>query len=568
MSGGIQMIKQLLLLVVVAFTSNTAFAQSWVKSLGSKQGNTEITGVVTDGENQAIIAGTFSSGKLDLDASNTLINNGITDVFLLKYDTAGNLVWKLSFGGEKEEYVDGICLDDEGNIYITGHFRSSLFNIGDKTISSAWRDNIYVAKFSPAGQLQWLRHSKGLTTYAWPSAVRFAGSRGILFSGSTSAAKITFGNISLSVNSGYYKGYYGVIDKDGNFLQADLVGEEGENGSQYRFNDITSDKEGNLYLAGSKAIHTEPDPVTWSEYRDMMYLVRIGPGGKTDWTIEDTALYRAERIIRNNDTLFVAGSREEYRTIFNGGTIDTTSAFYYGAYDLDGSNLWGHKHVGALAYDAYAQGGSIVLIGGLLLDHMDLGDYQLQRNADSSSNCPIYQDIFYMEIDKTGKLRNAESISGSLEDIPTAIWLAWNGDLYYSGIFESYSLTVEEKEIINNAELSVFQHVSGTYYDRSLFTFLARSPALGAPGGISDPLQLSFRLYPNPAQDKVRIDLGSDAAEVVIRLFDMHGRRIGSLQNFSNNPELDLSGLSPGIYMVSITSGSNAGIRRLIISGR
>ena len=560
--------KQVLLFFIVIIAPTSAILQDWVKSYGSKQGNTEITSVVTDGEHRAIIAGTFSSAELNLDASNTLINNGITDVFLLKYDTTGNLVWKLSFGGEKEEYVNGICLDDEGNIYITGHFRSSSFTIGDKTISSPWRDNIYVAKFSPGGQLSWLRHSTGLTTYAWPSAVRYAGSSGILFSGSTSAASVTFGDIALSVNSGYYKGYYGVLDKDGNFLHADLVGEEGENGSQFRFNDITSDTEGNLYLAGSKTIHTEPDPGTWSEYRDMMYLVRINPGGKTDWTIEDTALYRADRIIRNNDTLFVAGSREEYRTIFNGGTIDTTSAFYYGAYDPDGSNLWGHKHVGALAYDAYAQGGSMVLTGGLLLDHMDLGDYQLHRNADSSSNCPIYQDIFYLEIDKSGELRNAESISGSLEDIPTAVWLAENGDLYYSGIFESYSLSIEDKEIINNAKLSVFQHVSGIYYDRSIFTFLARSPAFGAPGGISDPLPLSFRLYPNPAQDQVSIDLDSIAAEVVIRLFDMHGRRVGLLQTFSKNPELDLSGLSPGIYMVSITSGSNTGNQRLIISGR
>ena len=93
MSGGTQMKKQLLILVMVTFASTAAFAQGWVKSYGSKQGNTEITGVVTDGENQAIIAGTFSSEELNLDASNTLINNGITDVFLLKYDTAGNLVW-------------------------------------------------------------------------------------------------------------------------------------------------------------------------------------------------------------------------------------------------------------------------------------------------------------------------------------------------------------------------------------------------------------------------------------------------------------------------------------------
>jgi hypothetical protein len=560
--------KSFYFIVLVAMASNSLYAQSWVKRFGSPQGNTEIAGVVTDAENHAIIAGSFSSGKLEIDASNTLNNNGITDVFLVKYDTAGNLVWKLSFGGEKEEYVSGICLDEEDNIYITGHFRSSSFKIGGKTISSGWPDNIYIARFGPDGELSWLSHSTGLTTYAWPSAVRYGGSRGILFSGSTSAANVSFGEIDLSVNSGYYKGYYGVIDMDGNFLEADLVGEEGENGSQYRFNDIASDGEGNLYLAGSKTIRTEPDPITWSDYRDVMYMARIGKDGKTGWVIEDTALHRGERIIRNNDSLVVVGSREEYRYIFNGGTIDTTSSFYYGVYDLEGTRLWGQKHVGALAYDAFARGNSIVVTGGLLLDQMDLGAFQLQRNADSSSICPIYQDIFCLEVDKTGELRRVKSISGSLEDIPTGVWLADNGDLYYSGIFESYRLGVEESEIFNNSKLSVFQHVSGTYYDRSIFTFLARSPAFGVPGGIPDPIPLSFRLYPNPAQDQVRIDLDSVAAETVIRLFDMHGRMAGTLQTFSNNPVLDLSGLSPGIYIVSVTSESNTGIQRLIISGQ
>lgn len=560
--------KRILLFAMTAIAFTALSAQSWVKSFGSPQGSTEIAGVVTDAENHAIITGTFSSETLQIDASNTLHNNGINDVFLIKYDTLGNLVWKVSFGGEKEEYVSGICLDDSNNIYITGHFRSSAFKIGNKTVSSAWPDNVYVAKFSPGGELYWLSHSTGLTNYAWPSAVRFGGSRGILFTGSTSAPNISFGAFDLSVNSGYYKGYYGVIDSDGNFLEANLVGEEGENGSQYRFNDIISDGDGNLYIAGSKTIRTEPDPLTWNEFRDVMYMARIGTGGTTDWVIEDTALHRAERILRNNDSLLVVGSREEYRYIFNGGTIDTTSAFYYGAYDLGGTRLWGKKHVGALAYDAYARGGTIVVMGGLLLDHMYLGAFQLHRNADSSSICPIYQDIFYLEVDKSGNVMQAQSISGSLEDIPTGIWLADNGDLYYSGIFESYRINVEEKEIINDSELSVFQHVSGIYYDRSIFTFLARSPAFTSPGGTPGPAPLDFRIYPNPAQEQVRIDLDSVPGEVEISLTDIHGRWVGAWKTHSGSAMIDLSALAPGMYIVSVTSGNTKGHQRLIVSGR
>ena len=49
-----------------------------------------------------------------------------------------------------------------------------------------------------------------------------------------------------------------------------------------------------------------------------------------------------------------------------------------------------------------------------------------------------------------------KSISGSLEDIATGVWLSDNGDLLYTGTFESYKLSVEEYDVINASELTIF----------------------------------------------------------------------------------------------------------------
>jgi hypothetical protein len=340
---------------------------------------------------------------------------------------------------------------------------------------------------------------------------------------------------------------------------AGLLGDTEDN--RYVVNDITADGQGNIYLAGKKTIHTEPDPVTWIEYRDVMFLSKTDPAGTLTWTVEDTAFHRAEKIGYNQGSLYVLGSREEWRYIFNGGTLDTTSRCYYGSFDLSGTLLWDRSITGALAYDLFVSDESILLTGGLLLDQLELGDYQITRNSDSSSICPIYQDIFYLESTRSGTLKNLESISGSLEDIPTGIWLADNGDLLYTGTFESASLPVVQSEVYNNSKLHVFQHVSGIYYDRRIYSFLARHVAYAGPSGTEDRAQDPILLYPNPSDGLFTINSPNTRDAVRIRVFDMSGRIVYMGDAFQTPYQVDLRDQPEGMYILSFT-GMKGSVRK------
>jgi hypothetical protein len=286
-----------------------------------------------------------------------------------------------------------------------------------------------------------------------------------------------------------------------------------------------------------------------------MYFCKTDPEGKILWEVEDTAFYWAERIIINHDSLIVLGNREEYRMIFNGGTIDTTSSFVYGIFDLYGTRIWDKKVTGALAYDAYAKDGRLLVIGGLLLDELELDEFKIQRNSDSSSICPIYQDIFYLESDKSGDIKKVESISGSLEDIPTGIWLSNQGDLIYSGKFESARLSVEETEVINYSELSVFQHVSGIYYDRRPFSFLARHAGPSVPVRIPDPGADNISVYPNPSGGMLSIELGRLSGTAHIRIHDLNGKEWHEVYSDDKITILNLSGCPGGFYVVTLVIG-------------
>ncbi|MEN8158061.1 MAG: T9SS type A sorting domain-containing protein, partial [Bacteroidota bacterium] len=523
------------------------------KSFGEMDGGVEVAGVVTDSKNCVIITGSFTSARLELSETVALKNNGIKDIFMVKYDTLGAISWALSFGGAEPDVASAIHVDGENNIYIAGDFQSNSFTVGSTQVSSGWPENVYAAKFDPDGNLRWLKHSTGLTqTYGTGSTGIFAGEdQKVYMAGFTNSKDISFGEIDLHLNTINSKGFFCRLDKDGNFEMAGLIGDEGD--TRYGLNDITVDPGGNIYMAGTKNIHTEPDPVTWQEYRDVMYLCKADPAGTITWEVEDTAFHRAERIICSRDTLFVAGSKEVYRMIFNGGTIDTTSRFCYGAYSLQGEKQWDRSFSGALAYDMYVDNRNIFVMGGLLSDELHLDDFHITRNSDSSSICPIYQDIFMVAADRSGSIDWVESISGSLEDIPTGVWLAGNGDLVYTGIYESARLQVLQHEITNYSELSVFQHVSGTYYDRRIFSFLARHEGFVGPQGIGDDTLEPVRIYPNPSPGWITVDPGPGTGPYHVAVYDLNGRVVDTDQMTEVPFRLDLSDRSPGIYFILVT---------------
>jgi len=540
-------------------------AQDWVKSFGHREGDAVVTGLVTDRENNVFVTGTFSSEELVLGEKQVLQSRGMEDVFIAKYTPMGGIAWALSFGGQKQDLVNDITLDGSGNSYITGNFASAAIHVGETVVTSSWPENVYVAKFDSSGVFQWLSKSQGLTGYGWTrgTAVFCQGVNKVYFSGFTSVQNLSFGDIHLSSESANTKGFYGKLDGNGSYLSASFL--EGAGEERYHLNDIVADTEGNIYLAGMHTIHTEPDPITYIEFRDIMYFSKIGMDGKIAWAMEDTALYEGTNLILHDDSLFVLGNREEYRMIFNGGTIDTTSSFFFGIIDTEGNRLLGRKVTGAMAYGMYADSDRLLITGGLYLDHLELDGTWIHRNSDSSFICPIYQDIFFFESDLSGNIGRVESIRGSLEDEPAGIWLSDHGDLFYAGKYESASLPVEGNEIFNLSELSTFIHVSGTYYDRRQYSFLARREGFVQVTGTNPPVKDHFGIYPNPSSGIFHINREDVTGQAIIQVYDMMGRLLTGQVMEGRQATMDLGGFEGGYVIVSLREGHRITNRPMLL---
>ena len=85
------------------------------------------------------------SGNISITGYTESYGAGESDVFLLKYDSSGNLLWNTTWGDFASDLGIGIALDDSGNAFITGYTES---------YGTAYND-VILLKYDPSGNLLW-----------------------------------------------------------------------------------------------------------------------------------------------------------------------------------------------------------------------------------------------------------------------------------------------------------------------------------------------------------------------------------------------------------------------------
>ncbi len=146
--------------IYVTKFSNNGEVQ-WAKSAGSR-GNETTLDIAVDGSGNAYITG-YTTGLATTFGSITLNPIGDYDTFIAKYSTNGEVQWAKIAGGTGADQGQGIAVDESGNLYVTGNF-SGTFTFGTTTLTSNGDLDIYVAKYNNAGDVQWVKSAGGSGT--------------------------------------------------------------------------------------------------------------------------------------------------------------------------------------------------------------------------------------------------------------------------------------------------------------------------------------------------------------------------------------------------------------------
>src|SRR5690606_14711029 len=116
------------------------FNLGWHVFDSDNSGNTYTTGR---------FSGTVSFGDI------TLSSVGSSDIFVVKTNSSGLVLWAERFGGGGEDFGVAITTDNLGNIYTTGSFNGTA-SFGSYTFTSNTNErSIYVVKQNTSGQVLW-----------------------------------------------------------------------------------------------------------------------------------------------------------------------------------------------------------------------------------------------------------------------------------------------------------------------------------------------------------------------------------------------------------------------------
>ncbi|MBL7809467.1 MAG: T9SS type A sorting domain-containing protein, partial [Saprospiraceae bacterium] len=125
---------------------------------------------------------------------------GEDDLFLVKYNAQGNVLWAKSAGSNLDEFASSLSLDPSGNIVIAGYYKSPSLSIGSSSLINAGAEDAFLAKYDPSGNVLWAKNLSG-TKRDQANDIHVDKTGSIYMAGCFASPQLIFGATTLS-NSG------------------------------------------------------------------------------------------------------------------------------------------------------------------------------------------------------------------------------------------------------------------------------------------------------------------------------------------------------------------------------
>jgi hypothetical protein len=242
-------------------------------------------GIAVDATGNVYVTG-FITGTSTFGPNISVPSAGGRDVFVTKLDSSGNFLWAKTFGGPGTDLADSIAVGASGNVFVTGSFQQTA-NFGGVSLTSAGGDDVFVMKLDTNGNVIWAKRQGGAGVDS-AFSVSLDGTGNVFTTGIFSGTA-TFGPTMLTSagdtdifvqkmdnngNTLYAKRFGGTDHDDGVSLVADAAGNVAVTGDfvgTVTFGATTLTQSGTIpgsALAANAAFVTKLDPagnVLWAK---------------------------------------------------------------------------------------------------------------------------------------------------------------------------------------------------------------------------------------------------------------------------------------------------------------
>jgi len=510
----------------------------------------------SDNGNNVFIGGTYCSSVLTFDSQELESSNNVpsafyqSDIFVAKYSANGSVQWVISGGGNYADKLTSIVSDAEGNTYFTGYFGSEVFEMDTFSLSKKSLSGVdmFIGKLDPDGIPLWVRNF-GSKYDTWPRDLCLGAGDEIYVIG-----EFNGDSMDLDTSRIFLSGSFGFADV--------FVARMDASGNVLNVKTIEGDGED---LASAIAFRNGKIVIGVNHYSS---TITFGSSQLNNRGMYDGFIGIMDRYLVPEAAREFTGNRQDF----------------------------------VYAVDINEQG-NIVVAGSFKSDTLHVGDEQF-INPTSTDDIKQY-DIFLAVYDDELNLARAYSFGDLPNDDATAVKFDTQGNIILGGTMVGPSLQVGTHEIghssgtagytdlfivkigpdgngvwssvihsgLDDENLSFnllsdnFFVITGNYRgsvldggDLSIENYGAEGVyepflAIGRVGEATSVKQggeSSMEIYPNPAKSFLYFrNLAPVPTEISI--LDLSGRLIRKTQLRDN--VLDIENLEPGIYMLKAMNG-------------
>ncbi len=369
---------------------------------------------------------------------------GTSDVFITKHSPTGTALWAKTFGGTDGEIASSVSVDSNGDVYITGWYSSSSLAFGSQTLtnSSAGNSDVFVAKLNSAGNVVWAKSAGGNATDRGHS-ISVDASGNVVVVGLFISSTINFGSVNANHSgSGNSDLFIVKYDASGNPLWAKGAGGSGSDVANGVATDASNNIYVTGFFS-STSINFSGNTLTNSGSGSQdLFLVKYNPSGTIQWSVKSSGHldeYGSALAVSSTGVYLTGAFSSSVATIDNvnltnnsAGTHDAIVA----KYNFNGGVLWAKRIGGSdgdVGLDIDIDGSDRVFVSGNFASGSINVDGTILINTLTG-----YRDMFYAAYDAAGFNLWSTKIGDSFDESANGIAVNVQGNtIYATGMYNS-----------------------------------------------------------------------------------------------------------------------------------
>ena len=529
---------------------------SWAKSQSpdAASGYAYINAVTTDNFGNVYVTGFFNSDIIF--GTDRLVSHGDVDIFLVKYNSSGNVVWAKSAGGsDYDEFISdhgghNIATDYLGNVYITGIFGSTIVFGNDTLRQSSPNGDIFIAKYDSTGNVFWATSIGGdLVEEGYALTTDVDGN--VYVTGSFRSPTISIGSDTLYLASGGASMFVAKYNSSGIPIWARATNVQSNQFSAGY--GIVTDYNKNVYVTGEWQGHSisfGTQIATSVLGGSNIYITKLDSTGTFIWvkSAEGNDRVLSTGIVTDiYSNIYITGSFKSSNLVFDNDTL-TNGPIYVVKLNSSGTTLWAKSISGD--YDDLGLGIAIdnnndIYITGDFINGVNFDSLTLNSNGS--------YDMYIAKYNTLGHAIWAINAGGISSDGVSSIATDVNGNLFVAGGFYSP---------IMNFGVTALNNSNLPSYD----IFLAKLGSTTTEINEIEKLNPKVTLFPNPALINLTILLTHPAKNAEVIITDITGQMIYKFTAIEiQRIEVNTKDFAEGIYIVQILTPDFRETKKFII---